>query len=128
MYTLSDTEETKSATLQQTRAPRSRPKLHEKRRSDCLTYPNKLSISAFQKHYKHIKSSGLQYIWYKPPRIHTIENSAIKTSNNNYKPKIHLEEKREKNTAAATLGRNKISHEFSLEIKLHVTIATSLSY
>jgi hypothetical protein len=36
--------------------------------------------TANQKHYKHTRNSSIQYIWYRSPGIHKMENSAIKTS------------------------------------------------
>jgi len=74
MHTLNDREGEK-VTMQQARAPRSRPIS-----SDWVAQHNNLSVTAIHKHYKHIKNSGLQYIWCRPPRIHKMENSVIKTS------------------------------------------------
>jgi hypothetical protein len=67
-----------------------------------------LSITVIQKHYKHIKNSGLQNIWYRPPRIHKMENSVIKTSIITITNKNPFTGKREHNSAAAMLCNKQI--------------------
>lgn len=65
----------KNVTVQQASAARSTPIS-----SDWMAQHNNLSITVIHKHYKHIKNSGLQNIWHRPPSIHKMENSVIKTS------------------------------------------------